>query len=107
MHKSIGPFFGPSATPEIQEYKVANFKKAFAHIDTVLLAGGKKHLYSDYLTGADLYAFFCAGWTKYVGLDLEAYPNLKAFHAHIGALPQVGAAFAAINELAAAQTPAK
>jgi glutathione S-transferase len=43
---------------------------------------------------ADAYAYIVAGWHKYVGVTLDAYPNVAAFVARVAELPSVKSAHA-------------
>ena len=51
------------------------------------LVGGKFGL-------ADAYAYIVISWHKYVGISLDAFPNVLAFAARVAALPEVVSAHA-------------
>lgn len=93
VHKGFGPLFNP-ATPA--EYKDIA-KKALSNRLDYLAARLASH---DYLLGerfsvADGYLFTVLGWTKWVGIEIEAWPALAAFQQRIGARASVRDALAA------------
>ena len=46
---------------------------------------GKQYLTGQAFTSADAYLFVVLGWFGHVGIDLAAWPNVKAFHARVAA----------------------
>ena len=55
---------------------------------------GKDFLVGSSLTVADIYAYIVLSWTPFVGLTLEAYPNLVAFYDRVKLLPIIQEAHA-------------
>ena len=55
---------------------------------------GKDFLVGNSLTVADIYAYIVLSWTPFVGLTLEAYPNLVAFYDRVKSLPVIQEAHA-------------
>jgi len=56
---------------------------------------GKQFLMGDGFTVADGYLFTVTGWSKHVGLDISALPNLGAYLGRVAARPAVQAAMKA------------
>ena len=92
VHTPFGPLFHPSS----DEMKADARQRITARLTWIdqQLAG------HDYLTGpaftpADAYLFTVTRWTKYAGVDIEPFANLRAFMARVAARPAVQRALAA------------
>jgi len=88
VHKSFGPLFN-SATPE--DYKpIAREALAsrFAYLDSHLAKGGP-YLTGAQFTVADAYLYVMTLWTKFVKMDLNQWPALKAYSDRVAARPKV------------------
>jgi len=91
-HASIGHLFNKSAHEEATKHMHATFHKKLAYLEKQLT--GKTYLVGDKASIADFYLYIVLSWHPYVGVSLEAYPNLVAYSATIGALEPVAAAHA-------------
>jgi glutathione S-transferase len=96
LHAACGPLFGPGLSDEVKAFCVDRLKKKYTAMNDLLLKGGKKFLVGDSFTVADSYAYVVCSWAGYIGQDLSAYPNVKAYFDGIAALPNVKAAHAAM-----------
>jgi glutathione S-transferase len=93
VHKGFGPLWS-DATPDSYKQTVKdNLAKKFAFLEKHL--AGKKFLLGDQFSIADGYLFTVLGWTKYMNMSLDAYPNLSAYTVRIAGRPAVQAALRA------------
>jgi glutathione S-transferase len=97
VHANFGPLFGP-LSEEGKAAQIEKLGKKFAFIEKDLLTGAGK---GQFLVGgkfsiADSYLYIVLGWGRWVGVDLSAYPAVKAYWEGIDQLPQVVAAHAKI-----------
>ena len=93
VHKGIGGLF--VSTPEIKDVLVARANKTLQYLNDTYLAG-KSFAFGDSFTVVDSYLYIILSWSGYVGLDLSAYPVVKAYFERIADLPNVKAAHAQI-----------
>lgn len=93
IHKSYTPLFRPDTPEDYKPVARANVAAKLAVLDAAL--ADKPYLTGDGFTVADAYAYTVSRWAGYVGVDLGALPNLKAFVARTGERPAVRAALAA------------
>jgi glutathione S-transferase len=93
LHKGFGPLFNPTSTAEQKQAAKDAIGKRFTWVAGEL--GSKTYLLGDQFTIADSYLFTVLGWTNYVGIDLGAWPTLKAYHGRIAGRPAVLAALKA------------
>lgn len=93
LHKSFSPLFNPSASPEVKEGARKLLARRLRYVEQQL--EGREHLTGAAFTVADAYLYTVLGWAKHTGLDLEPFPNLRAFRERVGARPSVQAAQAA------------
>ena len=87
LHKAHSPLFRPTtpeATVKAQHEAIA---KRYAYVDKEL--AGKSYLTGEQFTAADAYLFVVASWAGHVKVDLEPYPNLRAFQARVAGRPAV------------------
>lgn len=96
IHKKIGILFTPEFKDDARAILKDNANKRLEYLD-------QHFSKNDYLMGKqctvpDLYAFVTASWTKYVGIDLEKFENLRAFMERIKNRPATQAAMAAEAE---------
>ncbi|MFO1352059.1 MAG: glutathione transferase GstA [Gammaproteobacteria bacterium] len=87
LHKAFSPLFNP-ATPE--EFKKMTIERISGRFDFL----NKHFANNDYLMGtqfcvADAYCFTVSRWSQFVGIDLNRWPNLKAYIERVGARPKV------------------
>jgi glutathione S-transferase len=87
MHKNCSPFFRPNTPEATLQAQRELLTKRLAYLDSEL--AGKSYLTGQNFTPADAYLFVVLNWFGKVGIDLAAYPNVKAFHARVAARPAV------------------
>jgi glutathione S-transferase len=93
VHPSIGGLFNPSLGDETREFIRGNAAKKLSYLETrVLNSDQPQFLQSGKFTIADSYLYIILSWTKYVQIDLSAYPKVFAYFEFIGSLPNVKAA---------------
>jgi len=96
-HPGIGGLFNPTLkeNAEAKAYVTAGANKKLEYLNKVFATeqflGG-----SATPTIADFYLYIVLSWTGYVGLNLDAYANVKAYFEKIKALPAVASAHALI-----------
>ncbi len=83
MHKNCSPFFRPDTPEATLQAQREILRKRLAYLETEL--AGKNYLTGEAFTSADAYLFVVLNWFGHVGIDLAAYPNVKAFHARVAA----------------------
>jgi len=83
MHKNCSPFFRPDTPEATLQAQREILRKRLAYLETEL--AGKSYLTGQAFTSADAYLFVVLNWFGHVGIDLAAYPNVKAFHARVAA----------------------
>jgi len=96
VHPSIGGLFNPTIGPEVKAHITANANKKLAYLEGIFsknpgFLGGTPNA-----NIADFYLYIVLGWTKYVGLSLEAYPHVQAYIQKVADLDGVKAAHALI-----------
>ncbi len=93
VHKSFSPFFNPKAPQEWKDIAHANLERRLAYIAQQL--EGRDYLLGSEFTVADAYLFTVLNWSKFIKLDLGAWPLLLAYQARVAARPAVQAALKA------------
>ena len=93
MHKGFGPLFNPAMPEEAKKISRERLASRYTWLDKEL--EGKEFLMGEHFTVADGYLFTVTNWAKPLSFDLTPYPNLLAWHAHVGARPAVQAAMKA------------
>ncbi len=93
VHKSFSPFFNPKAPQEWKDIARANLERRLAYIAQQL--EGRDYLLGSDFTVADAYLFTVLNWSKFIRLDLGAWPLLAAYQARVAARPAVQAALKA------------
>jgi glutathione S-transferase len=94
LHKSFSPLFSPK-TPE--DYKPVVRELIGSRLDLIekTLSDGRAFLTGETFTIADAYLFVIAGWTRYVGIDLDRWSHLADFVGRVAKRPAVDAALRA------------
>jgi glutathione S-transferase len=88
LHKSFGALFN-SATPEDYKPIVREaLASRFAYLDSHLAKSGP-YLTGAQFTVADAYLYVMTLWTKFVKIDLNQWPTLKAYSDRVAARPKV------------------
>ena len=93
VHKSFSPFFNPKAPQEWKDIARANLERRLAYVAQQL--EGKDYLLGNEFTVADAYLFTVLNWSRFIQLDLGAWPALVAYQARVAARPAVQAALKA------------
>ena len=87
LHKSFGPLFNREASADLKTAAKTTLGKKFDWLSGFL--GDKTYLMGNDFTVADAYLFTILGWTSHVGIELERWPVLQAFHARVAQRPHV------------------
>ena len=93
LHKSFSPLFNKAAPEEWKTLVRETLGKRLDHVARQL--EGKPYLFGEAFTVADAYLFTVLAWTKYVAVDLAAWPVLTQYVERVGARPAVKAAIEA------------
>jgi len=93
LHKTYGPLFRPTVTPQVRAESVAYLQRRYALIERQLAGGA--WLFGEEFTIADAYLFVVTNWAGMVNVDLAEFPNLRAFQARAAARPAVREAMVA------------
>ena len=83
IHKQIGALFNPKMTPEMKEVQLGVIERRFNALEKLL--EGKQFSMGDKFSVADAYLFNVLNWTRMHKIDLEKWPNIKAFMGRVGA----------------------
>jgi len=87
IHKQIGALFNPKMTPEMKEVQLGVIERRFNALEKLL--EGKQFSMGDKFSVADAYLFNVLNWTRMHKIDLEKWPNIKAFMGRVGARASV------------------
>lgn len=90
LHKSLGSLFNPAMPPEWKETTRQALARKFDFLSNQL--AGRDFLLGDRFTVADAYLFVVLGWTRFLDIDLDRWPVLRAYQDRILARPAVQAA---------------
>ncbi len=93
LHKTYGPLFSKTVTPEAKTRGVERLTSRLGYVESVL--ANRPYLMGDSFTVADAYLFVVVRWSKRVGFDLAPFPRLQEYMARIAARPSVLAALKA------------
>lgn len=100
LHKGLSPLFGPTATAEAKAAAKNRVAARLADFERALT--GRDYLLGSRFTAADAYAFTILNWTGMLGVDLQPYPNIRAYMDRVAARPKVQEAMHAEGLLKAA-----
>ena len=87
LHKQFSPLFAADTPAEYQAIAKQKIGKRFDWLMEQL--DGKDYLMGKQFTVADGYLFVMLQWTKFVGIDLAAWPVLVQYQARVAARPKV------------------
>lgn len=87
IHKQVGALFNPAMRSEMKEVQIGTIGRRFNALEQML--EGKPYVMADGFSVADAYLFTVLNWTGIHNIDLEKWPNIKAFIARVGARPKV------------------
>jgi glutathione S-transferase len=87
LHKGFSPLFNPETSAEAKAAGKTVIGKKFDWLTGFL--GTKTYLLGNTFTVADAYLFTVLSWTGHVGIDLNKWPALAAYHSRIAQRPKV------------------
>ncbi len=79
LHKAFSPYFSGIELSSVEKSTVN--KKIEQRINTLetRLLDGRLHLLGENFTVADAYAFVILNWSNFIGLSLDAWPNITSY----------------------------
>jgi glutathione S-transferase len=89
IHKGFSPLFR-AKDEEAKKPLVAALTAKFPYLARQL--SSRQFLLGDRFTVADAYLFTVLNWSRFVGIDLSQWPELRAYHERIKSRPAVRAA---------------
>lgn len=87
LHKSFGPMFRPTTPDAYKQISLENIANRFKFVDARL--AGKQYLMGDSFTAPDAYLYVMTRWAKRMEMDINQWPNVKAFNERMEARPKV------------------
>jgi glutathione S-transferase len=93
LHKSFSPLFRPGSSDDVKKQATDAIANRLTYVNNQL--AGKQYLVADQLSIADIYLFTVVGWMGFLGMSTDAYPNVQALVARVGARPATQAALKA------------
>ena len=93
LHKSFTPLFRPGSSDEAKKQATDAIANRLTYVNNQL--AGKQYLVAEQFSIADAYLFTVVGWMGFLGMPTDAYPNVQALIARVGARPAVQAALKA------------
>jgi glutathione S-transferase len=89
LHKAFGPFFaGRALAPDERSAAMERLGRQIGHVEG-MLSDGRPFLLGEAFTVVDAYGFVILNWTGFIGVSLDPWPYVRAFHARIGGRPSV------------------
>lgn len=87
LHKAFTPFFSGQIESDAQrEQALRRLIRQIGHVEA-MLADGRLWLLGQNFSVADAYAFVILNWTFFIGVPLDEWPHVKAFHGRVAARP--------------------
>jgi glutathione S-transferase len=93
MHKRMGDLFNDKLPDQAKEMLRDSLRNRLKYLDDHL--GKNDFIMGKSFTVVDAYMFTVLGWGQYVGVDVNAYPKVKAYLGRVGSRPKVKEALAA------------
>ena len=87
LHKAMGTFFNPKATPEWQAAVTERLGVRFDYLAKEL--SGKQYLMGDKFSVADAYLFTILNWAPMVKFDMSRWPAITDYYKRVGQRPKV------------------
>jgi glutathione S-transferase len=87
IHKGFSPLWKPATPEATKQATVERLNQRFAYLDGQL--ANRPFLMGDQFTAADAYLFTVVSWADILGVDIAAYPHLRAFLDRVAARPKV------------------
>ena len=89
LHKAFSPWlFHPEYGTQAQDVARSRIAARLDHVERHLASGGP-YLLGDTFTVADAYLYTILSWSDVARVDLDAFPQVRALLASIGARPAV------------------
>lgn len=89
FHKVFSPLFNPVASDELKTNAINTIDLRLKYLEN-LLSDGREFVAGDGFTIVDAYVFTVLGWTRYVNISLENFPNIGAYLGRVSNRPSVG-----------------
>lgn len=99
LHKNFSWLWYKDTPAETKTAVKDKLDKRFAELDAHLK--GNDYLLGKDFSAADAYAFTIVNWTNFLGMNLNNFPNLKAYMDRVAARPKVQEALKAEGLVAA------
>jgi glutathione S-transferase len=93
LHKNFSWLWYKDTPAETKTAVKEKLDKRFAELDAHLK--GNAYLLGKDFSAADAYAFTIVNWVNFLGMNLNSFPNLKAYMDRVAARPKVQAALKA------------
>ena len=93
VHKGFSPLWNPASSEDAKQSAKDRLAQRFAYLDEKLAA--QPYLMGGRFSAADAYLFTVLNWTNFLGMDLSAYANLRAYLERVGSRPKVQEALVA------------
>ncbi|MBF9234955.1 glutathione transferase GstA [Microvirga alba] len=87
VHKGFAPLWKPDTPEATKQTSKDRLATRFAYLDKTL--ANQPYLTGSQFTVADAYLFTVVNWVNFLGMDISAYANLKAFMERVSARPKV------------------
>lgn len=87
LHKTMGWLWKKEVPEAMRQIVRDKLGERFGEIEARL--GQQQWLVGDHYTVADIYAFTIINWCNFLGIPLQAYPNIRAYMARIAERPAV------------------
>ena len=87
LHKNFGPLFRPTTPDAYKQIARDAIAGRFKWVNEKL--AGKQYLMGDAFTAPDAYLYVMMRWAGRMEMDLNQWPNLKAFSERMAARPKV------------------
>jgi len=87
LHKSFSPLFSPDTPDAYKPIATKKIEEKFSYLDRHFAKN--KFLAGEAFTVADAYCFTVVNWANFVGIDLNRWPNLKAYQERVASRPKV------------------
>ena len=87
LHKTFGPIFRPTTPDAFKDLSKQAIAGRFKFLNEHL--AGRQYLMGDTFTAPDAYLYVMTRWAGRVEIDLNQWPNLKAYSERVAARPKV------------------
>ena len=94
IHKTFSPLFNPASDDATKKASKDKLAGRYGLVEKAL-ADGRSYLTGENFTVADAYLFTVTNWSGNMGVDLSAFPKLRAYQARVLARPHTQAAMKA------------